>query len=57
MKAEHFKAWLRVATREKYPDTETWKKVVGFIQVAFQDKYILYALMWRTMVLIPKGSE
>ena len=26
MKAEHLKAWLRAATTEKEPDTETWEK-------------------------------
>ena len=35
MKAEHLKAWLQAATREKDPDTETWGKVVSGIQLAF----------------------
>ena len=56
MKAENLKAWLRVATREKDPDTETWNKVVSVIQVVFQKGYIPEALMWKTMVLIPKGK-
>ena len=57
MKAEHLKIWLRSATREKYPDTETWDKVVSIIHVAFRERYIPDALMWKTMVLIPKGKR
>ena len=56
MKAEHLKAWLRAATRDKYPDTKTWDKVVSVIQVAFREVYIPEALMWTTMVMIPKGK-
>ena len=56
MKAEHLKAWLRAVTREKYPDTEMWDKVVSVIPVAFREGYISEALMWTTMVLIPKGK-
>ena len=56
MKAEHLKAWLRAATREKEPDTKTWDKVVSVIQVAFLEGYILEALMWTTIVLILKGE-
>ena len=56
MKAEHLKIWLRSATREKYPDTETWDKVISIIEVAFQEGYIPEALMWTTIVLITKGS-
>ena len=54
MKAEHLKAWLRAETREKEPDTETWDKVVSVIQETFQEGYIMEALMWTTMLLIPK---
>ena len=56
MKAEHLKAWLQAETREKYPGTEAWDKVVSVIQVAFREGYIPEALMWTTMVLIPKGK-
>ena len=56
MKAEHLKAWLQAATREKYPDTETWVKVVSFVQVAFWEGYTPKALMWTTTILIPKGK-
>ena len=35
MKAEHLKAWLQAARREKETDTETWDKVVSVIQVEF----------------------
>ena len=56
MKVEHIKAWLWEETREKYPDTETWDKVVSVIQVAFWEGYIPEALMWKTIVLIPKGG-
>ena len=56
MKAEHRKAWLWSATREKNPDTKTWDKVVSVIRVAFWEGYIPEALMWTTMVLITKGS-
>ena len=35
--------------------TETWYKVVSVIHVAFWEGYILEALMWKTMVFIPKG--
>ena len=41
MKAEHLKEWLRAATREKEPETETWEKVVSVIQVEFREGYIL----------------
>ena len=40
MKAEHLKALLGAATREKKPDTETWDKVVSVIQVSFWEGYI-----------------
>ena len=56
MKAEHLKSWLWKAAREKNPDTEVWGKVVGVTQVAFQEGYIPEALMWKTLVLIPKGG-
>ena len=56
MKAEHLKAWLRAATREKEPDTKTWDKVVSVIQVAFLEGCILEALMWTTIVLVSKGK-
>ena len=45
---------MQAATREKDLDTETWDKVVSVIQVAFREGYIPEALMWTTMVLIPK---
>ena len=32
-KEEHLKAWLQAETREKYPGTEAWDKVVSVIQV------------------------
>ena len=54
MKAEHLKAWLRVATREKYTDTKTWYKVVSVIRVAFWERYIPEALIWTTLVMIPQ---
>ena len=57
MKAEHLKAWLRAATREKDPDTETWDKVVSVTQVEFREGYIPEALIWKTMFLIPRGKE
>ena len=57
MKEEYLKAWLRVVTREKDPDTKTWDKVVSVIHVAFREGYILEALMWKTMALITKGKE
>ena len=57
MKVEHLKSRLREATREKDPDTESWKKVVSVMQVAFWEGYILEALMWTTIFLIPKGGE
>ena len=44
MKAEQFKEWLRAATREKDPDTETWERVVSVIHIAFREGYILEAL-------------
>ena len=56
MKAEHLKAWLQAATREKEPDTETWDKLVSVIQLEFWEGYIPEALMWMTMVLIPKDK-
>ena len=56
MKVEHLKAWLRAATREKDPDTETWDKLVSVIHVAFREGYIPGALIWTTMVLIPNGK-
>ena len=56
IKQEQLKAQLRAATREKEPDTERWEKVVSFIQVALREGYITEALMWTTMVLIPKGK-
>ena len=56
MKVEHLKAWLRAATIEKYPDTETWDKVVSIIQVPFWEGYIPEAFMWTTIDLIPKGK-
>ena len=56
MKLDHLKTWLRAATREKDPDTEMWDKVVSVIQVVFWEVYITEALMWTTMVLIPKGK-
>ena len=54
MKEEHLKAWLRAVTIEKYPDTETWDKVVIITQVAFREGYIPEALMWKILVLIPE---
>ena len=56
MKAGYLREWLRSATREKYPDTKTWDKVVSVIHIAFWEGYIPEALMWKTMVLIPKGK-
>ena len=56
MKAEHLKEWLRAATREKEPETETWEKVVSVIQVEFREGYILEDLTWKKMVLTPKGG-
>ena len=56
MKAKHLKTWLRAATKEKDLDTEMWDKVVSFIQVVFWEGYIPEALIWKTMVLIPKGK-
>ena len=56
MKAEHLKAWLHAANREKEPDIETWDKVVSIIQVAFWEGYIPEALIWTTMVLITMRS-
>ena len=56
MKVEHLKAWLWAATREKEPDTKMCEKVVSVTQVAFKEGYIMEALMWTTMVLIPKGK-
>ena len=32
------------------------EKVVSVTQVAFKEGYIMEALMWTTMVLIPKGK-
>ena len=55
-KAEHLKAWLQAETREKYPGTEAWYKVVSVIQVAFREGYIPEALIWTTMVLMTKGK-
>ena len=55
MKAEHLKAWLQAATREKDPDTKTWDKVVSVIHVVFWEGNIPEALMWKTVVIIPKG--
>ena len=56
MEAEHLKAWLRAANRGKWPDTETWDKVVSVIHVAIWEGNIPEALVWKTMVLVPKGS-
>ena len=56
MKAEHLKACLQAAIREKEPDTKTWEKVASVIQVAFRKGYIPEALMWITIVLITKGK-
>ena len=56
MKAEHLRAWLQAATREKEPDTDMWENVVSVIQEAFWGRYIPEALLWTTMLLIPKGS-
>ena len=56
MKAEHLTSWLREATREKYMDINAWHNVVIVTQVAFREGYIPEALMWTTMVLIPKGG-
>ena len=52
----NLKAWLRAATREKYPDTKTWDKVVSVVQESFREGNIPEVLMWTTMVLIPKGK-
>ena len=57
MKAERLKSWLREATREKEPDTETWEKVISVTKLAFQEGYILESLMWKMMFLIPKGGR
>ena len=56
MKAEHLNVWLQAETREKYPGTKAWDKVVSVIQVEFREGYITEALIWTTMVLIPKGK-
>ena len=56
MKAEHLNIWLMDATREKYSDTEKCDKLASITKVAFQYGYILEALTWTTMVLIPKGG-
>ena len=56
MKVEHLKAWLPAETREKDLDIETWDKVVSVTKIAFWKGYIPEALMWTTMVLIPKGG-
>ena len=46
----------RAETREKYPDTETWYKVVSVTQVVFWEGYIPEALRGETMVMISKGG-
>ena len=55
MKAEHLKAWLQAATREKDTYIKTWDKVVSVIHVVFWEGNIPEALMWKTVVIIPKG--
>ena len=45
-----------VATREKDLDTKKWDKVISVVQVEFWEGYMLEALIWTTMVLIPKGK-
>ena len=52
MKAEQLKAWLQADTREKYPGTEAWDKVVSAIQVVFREGYIPEALMWDKVVSV-----
>ena len=52
MKAEHLKKWLRDATREKYPDTKKWDKLVSITQVEFRDGYIPESMTWTMMLLI-----
>ena len=56
MKVEHLKAWIREATREKYPDTEHWDKLASITKSVFQGGHIPEALAWMTVVLIPKSE-
>ena len=56
IKAKQLKTWLREATREKDPNTEKWDKLVSITKVVLQDGYIQEALVWKAIVLIPKGG-
>ena len=46
--------WLREVTREEYPDTELWDKLVSLMNSAFIEGHIPAALAWTMMVLILK---
>ena len=56
MKSEHLKTWIWEATREKYPDTNKWDKLVSITHIAFREGYIPEAMVWTTVVLIQKGG-
>ena len=46
--------WLMEVTREEYPDTELWDKLVSLMNSAFIEGHIPAALAWTMMVLILK---
>ena len=56
MRADHLRAWLRVANWEELPDPSQWDMAVGLIQDAFCKGHLVEECTWRTIVLIPKGT-
>ena len=56
MNSEHLKTWIQESTREKDPDTDKWDKLLSITQVALWAGYSLEAIIWKMVVLIPKGG-
>ena len=54
MTAENLNAWLREATRGKYPEREHWDKLASIKKLEFRNGHTLEALSCTTMSLIPK---
>ena len=44
-------------TRDDFPKTTNWQKIVAIIQVEFREETLAKACMWKTVVLIPKGKR
>ena len=56
MRAEHVKAWLKLAQQEENPDTHHWDTLVELVQHVWQTGEMPTCLTWSTVVMLPKAS-